>query len=118
LNLLEIKNTDLLLQKAQKEPLYPKLLTQLEKDFRRANQYISLKNLSPIELKTELKKTIADLFENDFYKYLTLLYIIDVSESQIKSIVPSNLNEYFEQITFLVFRREWLKVHIKNQQIP
>jgi len=113
-SLNNIKNTDLLLQKALKESLYNQLLKQLEKDFNRANLTISLENLSPLELKTELKKTILNLFLNDFSDLLSLLYIIDVSESKIKNINSTDLEQHSEQITFLILKREWQKIWFKN----
>jgi len=110
------ENTDLLLSKAQKESLYTKLIEQLEKDFTLANQVIDLnETMSPFELKIALRNKIHDLIQYKFAEYLNLLYIIDVSENQIKALTEVDWVELSEQISFLILRREWQKVWFRNR---
>lgn len=113
---VNLENTDLLLSKAQKESLYLKLIEQLEKDFTLANQIIVIKeDTSPFDLKTELQNRVYDLIQHKFTEYLNLLYIIDVPESEIKSLTSVDLVELSEQIAFLILKREWQKVWFRNR---
>jgi len=41
---------------------------------------------------------------------LNLLYIIDVSEEEIKKLDGTDLVKLSEEVTFLVLKREWQKV--------
>lgn len=110
------KNTDLLLSEAQKEALYIKLIEQLNKDFTFANEAINIPITTlPIDLKIQLHEIIYRLIQHKFADYLNLLYIIDVSESEIKKLDGSNIVELAEQVTFLVLKREWQKVWFKNR---
>lgn len=110
------KNTDLLLSEAQKEQLYFKLVEQINKDFSLANESVDFDtNISPIDLKIQLQEKIYKLIQFKFAEYLNLLYIIDVSESQIKNLDGSDIYELSEQVSFLILKREWQKVWFRNR---
>lgn len=110
------KNTDLLLSEAQKEQLYFKLVEQINKDFSLANESVDFDtNISPIDLKIQLQDKIYKLIQFKFAEYLNLLYIIDVPESQIKSLDGSDIYELSEQVSFLILKREWQKVWFRNR---
>ena len=110
------KNTDLLLSEAQKEELYIKLIEQLNKDFTYANESLDFSTkLTPIELKMQLHEKIYKLIQFKFAEYLNLLYIIDVSEEQVKQLDGSDLVDLTEQVTFLILKREWQKVWFRNR---
>ncbi|ESU21777.1 hypothetical protein FCR2A7T_02350 [Flavobacterium cauense R2A-7] len=110
------QNTDLLLSEAQKEELYVKLVEQINKDFNYANESVAFEtSISPIDLKIQLHEKIYRLIQFKFAEYLNLLYIIDVSEEQIKKLDGSDLVELSEQVTFLVLKREWQKVWFRNR---
>jgi hypothetical protein len=110
------KNTDLLLSEAEGENLYLKLIEQMNKDFNLANESIDLPlTLSPDELKLELHEKIYRLIQYKFAEYLNLLYIIDVSEDQIKKLDGSDLVVLAEQVAFLILKREWQKVWFRNK---
>lgn len=110
------KNTDLLLSEAQKEQLYFKLVEQINKDFSLANESVDFDaNISPIDLKIQLQEKIYKLIQFKFAEYLNLLYIIDVPESQIKSLDGSDIYELSEQVSFLILKREWQKVWFRNR---
>lgn len=110
------KNTDLLLTEAEGENLYLKLIEQINKDFNLANEaiYFSL-SVSPDELKRQLHEKIYRLIQYKFAEYLNLLYIIDVSEEQIKKLDGSDLVILAEQVSFLILKREWQKVWFRNK---
>jgi len=108
-------NTDSLLSEAEKESLYVKLIEQLNKDFNLANESIDLSlTISANELKSELHEKIYRLIQYKFAEYLNLLYIIDVSESEIKKLNGSDLSILAEQVSFLILKREWQKVWFRN----
>lgn len=109
-------NTDLLLSEAQKEALYVKLVEQINKDFTLANESLDFEiSISPLDLKVRLHEKIYKLIQYKFAEYLNLLYIIDVSEEQIKKLDGSDLVELAEQVAFLILKREWQKVWFRTK---
>ena len=110
------KNTDLLLQEAKKETLYVNLITQMNKDFNLANEAVDFPlSLSPDELKIQLHEKIFRLIQYKFAEYLNLLYIIDVSEEEIKKLDGSDLVVLAEEVAFLILKREWQKVWFRHK---
>lgn len=107
-------NWNSLLENAQKEGLYAKLIVQLQKDFALANIALALaEDMPPIRLKTILHEKIYYLILEKFTEYLNLLYIIDVPEKAFKEIEVTDVVEVAEQVTFLVLQRELQKVRLK-----
>lgn len=110
------QNTDLLLSEAQKEQLYTKLVEQLNKDFALANEAVEWEiAIAPIDLKLGLQDKIYTLIQHKFSEYLNLLYIIDVSEKEIRALNGSDIAELSEQVAFLILKREWQKVWFRNR---
>lgn len=110
------KSTDLLLSEAESENLYPKLIEQINKDFNLANEAIDFPaSTSPNELKIQLHEKIYRMIQYKFAEYLNLLYIIDVPEDQIKQLDGSDLVDLSEQVSFLILKREWMKVWFRNR---
>lgn len=110
------KNADLLLQEAEKETLYVNLIIQMNKDFNLANEAVDFPlSLSPNELKIQLHEKIFRLIQYKFAEYLNLLYIIDVSEDEIKKLDGSDLVVLAEEVAFLILKREWQKVWFRNK---
>ena len=72
-------------------------------------------SISPEELKIQLHEKIFRLIQNKFAEYLNLLYIIDVSEDQIKKLDGSDLVILSEEVAFLILKREWQKVWFRNK---
>ena len=109
-------NTDNLLSEAEKENLYLKLIEQINKDFNLANEPIDFPlSTSPEELKIQLHEKIFRLIQFKFAEYLNLLYIIDVSENEIKKLDGSDLVNLSEDVAFLILKREWQKVWFRNK---
>ncbi|MEZ7499646.1 hypothetical protein QO200_12965 [Flavobacterium sp. Arc3] len=110
------KNSDLLLAEAENETLYLKLIEQINKDFNLANEGIDFPmSVSPHELKIQLYEKIYRLIQYKFAEYLNLLYIVDVSEDEVKKMDGSDLVVLAEQVSFLILKREWQKVWFRNK---
>ena len=110
------QNSDLLLLEAATENLYLKLIEQLNKDFNLANEAVDFPlSTSATELKIQLHEKIYRLIQYKFNEYLNLLYIIDVSEEEVKKLDGSDLVILAEQVSFLILKREWQKVWFRNK---
>jgi hypothetical protein len=110
------KTTDLLLSEAESENLYLKLIEQINKDFNLANEGIDFPmSIKPDDLKVQLHEKIYRLIQYKFAEYLNLLYIIDVSEDQVRKLDGTDLVVLSEQFAFLVLKREWQKVWFRNK---
>ena len=107
-----------LLKKNNVNPVFldSKLIEQINKDFNLANEGIDLPlSLLPNEIKLQLHEKIYRLIQYKFAEYLNLLYIIDVSEDQIKKLDGSDVFKLSEDVTFLILKREWQKVWFRNK---
>jgi hypothetical protein len=99
------------LLEAEKENLYVNLIEQLNKDFNLANEPVDfLLSIPPNELKVQLHEKIYRLIQNKFAEYLSLLYIVDIPEDQVKKLDGSDIMELSQQVAFLILKREWMKV--------
>jgi hypothetical protein len=109
-------NIDLLISQAEEEHLYFKLVEQTNKDFALANESIDVPlDVFPLHFKECVQEKVYKLIQHKFAEYLNLLYIIDVSESEIKKLNGSDIEELSEQVTFLILKREWQKVWFRNK---
>ena len=107
---------DALINEAEEQHLYFKLIEQTNKDFALANENIDIPlDIFPFELKLMVQEKILKLINNKFAEYLNLLYIIDVSEEQIKKLDGSDVFKLSEEVTFLILKREWQKVWFRNK---
>ena len=109
-------NIDALINEAEEEHLYFKLIEQTNKDFALANENIDIPlDIFPFELKLLIQEKILKLINHKFAEYLNLLYIIDVSEEQIKKLDGSDVFKLSEDVSFLILKREWQKVWFRNK---
>lgn len=109
-------STEHLLAEAEKEKLYLKLIDQLNKDFNLANEAIDIPEHTAAEsLKTILHEKIYRLIQYKFAEYLNLLYIVDVSEEEIKKLDGSDISALSGQVAFLILKRAWQKVWFRNK---
>ena len=107
---------DSLIEEAEEQDLYIKLIEQTNKDFALANENIDIMlDIFPFELKLLIQEKIIKLINYKFAEYLNLLYIIDVSEDQIKKLDGSDVFQLSEDVTFLILKREWQKVWFRNK---
>ena len=107
---------DALIEEANQSGLYHKLIKQLNKDFLLANIDLDLhEEVLPSSLKLLLHETVYNLIQEKFTEYLNLLYIIDVSEKQVKALDGVDILKLSENVSFLILKREWQKVWYKNK---
>jgi len=107
---------DNLIAEANQLDLYKKLIHQLNKDFQLANIDLDFhEDVLPSSLKLLLHETVYKLIQEKFMEYLNLLYIIDVSESQVKALDGDDVLKLSEDVSFLILKREWQKVWFKNK---
>ena len=105
-----------LINQAEENHLYFKLIEQTNKDFALANEAIDIPlSIFPFQFKELVHEKIIKLINHKFTEYLNLLYIIDVSEEQIKKLDGSDIVQLAEQVTFLILKREWQKVWFRNK---
>ncbi|MFB9055961.1 hypothetical protein ACFFU9_04330 [Mariniflexile ostreae] len=105
-----------LIQEAYRLNLYKKLISQLNKDFLLANIDLDFhEDVLPTSLKLLLHETVYKLIQEKFTEYLNLLYIIDVSESQVKALNGEDILKLSEDVTLLILKREWQKVWFRHQ---
>ena len=105
-----------LIEEANQLDLYEKLILQLNKDFLLANIDLDFhEEVLPSSLKLILHETVYKLIQEKFIEYLNLLYIIDVSEKQVKALDGNDTLKLSEEVSFLILRREWQKVWYKNK---
>ena len=109
-------NIEDLINQAEENHLYFKLIEQTNKDFALANEAIDIPlDIFPFQFKELVHEKIIKLINYKFAEYLNLLYIIDVSEEQIKKLDGSDIIQLSEQVTFLILKREWQKVWFRNK---
>lgn len=105
-----------LIREAEQLDLYKKLVKQLNKDFLLANIDLDFNEaILPTSLKLLLQETVYTLIQQKFTDYLNLLYIIDVSEKQIKMTDSSDMLKLSEEVSFLILKREWQKVWYRSR---
>lgn len=111
MNFIAPISPDHLFSQAESDNLYLKLVEQINKDFNLANEGIDFPlSILPDELKIQLHEKIYRMIQYKFTEYLNLLYIIDVSEIEIKKLDGSDLLILSEEVSFLILKREWQKV--------
>ncbi|MFD1161669.1 hypothetical protein [Hwangdonia seohaensis] len=105
-----------LIEEANQSDLYHKLIKQLNKDFLLANIDLDFhEDILPSSLKLLLHETVYKLIQEKFTSYLNLLYIVDVSEKQVKALDGEDILKLSEDVSFLILKREWQKVWYKNK---
>tara|TARA_R110002050_G_scaffold57866_6_gene130206 strand:- start:8922 stop:9269 length:348 start_codon:yes stop_codon:yes gene_type:complete len=105
-----------LIEEANQLDLYKKLIQQLNKDFLLANIDLDFhEEVLPSSLKLMLHETVYKLIQEKFTEYLSLLYIIDVPEKQVRDLDGDDVLKLSEQVSFLILKREWQKVWYKNK---
>lgn len=109
-------NFEDLIEVANQSNLYKNLILQLNKDFLLANIDLDFhEEILPSSLKLILHETIYKLIQEKFTEYLNLLYIIDVSENQVRALDGEDTFKLSEDVSFLILKREWQKVWFRTK---
>ncbi|MDT0553167.1 hypothetical protein [Urechidicola vernalis] len=104
------------LDKIKTDNLYPKLLEQLNKDFRFSGIPDEIEStVKANELQNRLITIIYNLINRNFADYLNLLYRIDISESEIKKLDGSDIEKLSVQVSKQILKRECQKVWLRNR---
>ncbi|MEN8799647.1 MAG: hypothetical protein ABF293_10390 [Flavobacteriaceae bacterium] len=112
----EFPNSLSLLQHAESDKLYQKLLLQLDKDFKLANISIEIRRpITPQELVSLLREKLYRLIMENMPKCLDLFYIVDIPESALAGLKGEDAVEKAEQLSFLLLKRIWKKVWYKER---
>lgn len=113
--MLDVKNTTQILDLATSKKLYVALIVQLNKDFQLSNieECISEK-IPPDELKTRLYNSVSTLVTDQFDDFLNLLYRIDLPEQCAVKLDDQSTEDYIENVSYLILKREWQKVWLKQ----
>lgn len=114
--MLQVKNYLQLLNAIEVENLLIKVIEQLNKDFLLSNINHQFElSISTIELKEHLDIFLINLFINNYDDYLSLLYRVDVLETELATVKGASLKENINIVSFLVLKREFQKVWFKNR---
>ena len=109
-------NSTEVLQYANSQGLFEKLVRQLIKDFGLANIESGFnENVSLTALEKLLTEKLYVLILEYFADYVNLLYVIDVPEKSFKDVAITDAVEVAKQVSFLVLKREFQKVWYKNK---
>ena len=71
--------------------------------------------LAPAQLVTDLQTKIQHLIHNEFNAFLNFLYVIDLSESEVRKINADQPESLSEELTLLILKRLWKKVWLRNK---
>ncbi len=104
-----------LLNEVSKTNLYPQLVAQIQKDIHRAGiNYDIDMTLVPKDFVLALFDLILRSMQNTFNEYVNLLYAVDVSEKEVRNIGSEKIEDIAGYTTYLILKREWKKVWIRN----
>ncbi len=110
--------TDLELVSENHQDLFLQLIRQLEKDFHSATfEVVSFEVATANELILNVQEELYKIITTDASKFSNLLYRVDVSEASVVALKGLSVEEYLNQMSFLILKREWLKVWIRNKLV-
>jgi len=97
------------------------LLSQLKKDYQRANVSFPLRQIGsgdpdPRKLLQALRESLYVLLMERFDQYLNLMYAADVPEREFREVQGTDAVEVAAQVTFILLKREWKKVEFRTGQ--
>ena len=105
-----------LLESISEKHLYTDLITQLNKDFMLSGARVEFDiNTSPEELVRTLRNRIEHLILHDFNDFLNLLYVVDISEYEVKKLDTEQAGKLADELTVLLLKRLWKKVWYRHK---
>ncbi|WP_121964980.1 hypothetical protein [Myroides sp. N17-2] len=92
------------------------LVRQVEKDFRMAvDASITLNADTPAKLVYEVYNELCNIVnKSSVSKFSSLLYRVDIAEKDVRAIQSTDIEDYLQQVTFLLLKREYQKVYIRS----
>jgi len=110
------QSIELLKKELTNKTLLDQLILQVNKDFYRAIQEEAVpSNASIIEVITNIEIHVKKIINETPNKLETLLYLIDVPETEIHKFLKENPDNIAEVISYLILKRECLKVYFRNK---
>ena len=109
-----------LLEYARKSGRLFPLLSQLKKDYERANvpfpiQQTQTGDLNTGEILQSLRESLYLLLMERFDQYLNLMYAADVPEREFRAVEATDAVEVASQVTFILLKREWKKIEYRSR---
>lgn len=113
--MLKPENSLELLKTVKTENMLLKLIEQLNKDFQLSgiSKVFDINN-SFEKVNEELIETLIHLLQFKYDDYLNLMYRIDISEKELATITNNTIVDTVNHITFLILKREFKKVWLKQ----
>jgi hypothetical protein len=94
--------------------IYSKLIQQINKDLEMSGiDFKFSENINTQHFFINFQKLLQQIINSNFDSFLTLLYRIDINESNINSIIQTGSSDVFKKIAFEILKREWKKVWYK-----
>lgn len=110
------KSISLLNTELTNKALLDQLIQQLNKDFYRAAQVeVVPSDASIFEIVANLEIQLKLIVDQHPTKLSTLLYLIDIPEQEVHSNLKENPDQMIEVLTYLILKRECLKVYFRNK---
>ena len=104
------------LEKAIEKNWYKDVVDQLQKDFMLANIAIKLDvKLSPVKLKAILQEKIYVLLMEKYSKFLNLMYVMDIPESELINTRWEDVVATSRQTTNLIINRIYKKIAVRKK---
>jgi len=102
-------------QLKEQQPLFELLIQQVERDFRMSvDEDLTFLVSTPLELVQQIQEQLEVIASRTPAKLSMLLYRIDVAEKEIKALEEGDVFNYFQQLTYLIVRREFQKVYFRT----
>lgn len=113
--MLKPQNSLELLKAVKNDNLLIMLIEQLNKDFQLSGIFKVFDiNTSFDKLNEKLAEILINLIQFKYDDYLNLIYRVDISEKELATIKNNNLVAVGNQIAFLILKREFQKVWLKQ----
>lgn len=95
--------------------LFEQLVQQVERDFRLSvDEDLVFQSSTPLALVQQIQEELEIIASRTPAKLSMLLYRIDVAEKDIRALEEGDVFEYFQQLTYLIVKREFQKVYFRN----
>lgn len=95
--------------------LFDQLVQQVQRDFRLSvDEDIVFQPSTPLALVQQIQEELELMASRTPAKLSMLLYRIDVAEKDIRALEEGDVFNYFQQLTYLIVKREFQKVYFRH----